>query len=72
MSIDHQTAPHAESAVGAEPWIGYDSQAVPTIKSFVSKASPTQARVVRDYESERLDRADIIAAADRRLEQWHA
>jgi hypothetical protein len=57
-------------ATGCEPWLGYDEQQVGTIKGFVSKSSPSQARAVRVYESANMDRVEVIEAADRRLAKW--
>jgi hypothetical protein len=57
---------------GCEPWLGYDEQHVGTIKGFVSKSSPSQARAVRVYESANMGRAEVIDAADRRLAKWRA
>jgi hypothetical protein len=59
---------HGEAA----PWIGYDAQPPVAIARFVAKSSPSQARAVRVYESDRQARAEVIAAADRRLAMWHA
>jgi hypothetical protein len=50
----------------------YDDQPVGTITGFVAKSSPSQARAVRVYESANLGRPEVIDAADRRLEKWHA
>jgi predicted ATPase len=54
------------------PWIGYDDQEAATIARFVSKSSPSQAQEVSDYERAHLDRAIVLAAADRRLAKWNA
>ena len=56
----------------AAPWIGYDAQPTVMIAGFVAKSSPSQARAVRAYESDGQARPEVIAAADRRLEMWHA
>jgi hypothetical protein len=71
LSIDQQTVP-VDTAISAAPWLGYDGQGVRTILGFVGKSSPSQARAVRTYESAGLGRAEVIDAADRRLEKWHA
>ena len=57
---------------GEAPWIGYDNQDVATIRRFVAKSCPTQARAVRVYESARMDRPEVVDATDRRLAKWHA
>jgi hypothetical protein len=56
---------------GCEPWLGYDEQQVGTIRGFVSKSSPSQARAVRVYECANMGRTEVIDAADRRLTKWH-
>ena len=74
MSSAHQIEPPADLDVPVyiEPWIGYDKQPVGTIVAFVGKSSPSQALAVRTYESARQARAEVVTAADRRLEKWHA
>jgi hypothetical protein len=57
--------------VSACPWIGYDDQSAATIARFVSKASPSQAREVGEYERAHNDRAVVVSAADRRIEKWN-
>jgi hypothetical protein len=52
---------------GNEPWIGYDEQDATQIRRFLAKAGSDQARAVREYERAGLDRDDIVAAVDRRL-----
>lgn len=57
---------------GTEPWMRYDDQQIGTIAGFVAKASPSQARAVRVYESANMCRVEVIDAADRRLAKWNA
>jgi hypothetical protein len=68
------TLPEQDSTnrAGAGPWIGYDADHVRRIMGFVAKSTPTQARAVRTYESANMGRAEVIAAADRRLAKLHA
>ena len=67
-----RTAAAAPPLAGAEPWIGYDGQPVARIRGFLAKSPPTQAQAVRDYECARGNRAEVIAAADKRLGSWPA
>ena len=55
-------------AASPTPWIGYDAMAVATIRRFVAKSTPTQARAVQDYEHAHLNRDTVIDAAVRRLD----
>lgn len=50
-----------------EPWIGYDTQDVDVIKRFLRRSGSAQAREVHAYELAHRDRADIVAAADKRF-----
>jgi hypothetical protein len=65
--ISERTAPAATPVAMPEPWIGYDSQPVDRIQGFLTKSPPTQAQKVRDYECAGSNRAEVIAAADKRL-----
>jgi hypothetical protein len=52
---------------GDEPWSGYDEQSVDAIASALADSDADTARTVRTYERDHKDRAGVLDAAGRRL-----
>ena len=55
--------------LGEQPWPGYDEQDVAAIAAKLDQADADTARLVTRYERNHKDRADVVEAAERRLDR---
>jgi hypothetical protein len=55
--------------LGEQPWAAYDEQSADAIAARVDRVDVDTARQVRSYERGRKDRADVVQAAERRIER---
>jgi hypothetical protein len=55
--------------LGEQPWPGYDEQDAGVITAKLDQADADMARLVRRYERDHKDRADVVEAAERRIDR---
>ena len=55
--------------LGEQPWAAYDEQSADAIASRLDRLDVDTARQVRSYERGHKDRADVVQAAERRIER---
>jgi hypothetical protein len=55
--------------LGEQPWPGYDEQDAGAITAKLEQADADMARLVSRYERDHKDRADVVAAAKRRIDR---